>query len=525
MRWHFDAGSEKVMQRRRAFNQRPITPMPTTQYIVLALLAFLLTSQVSEAQSNSAIDFKKMAPLVVEVVDDQGKPIVGATVYPYAMRAVETANGHGYWNDELIGPPKLEATDDLGRATVHYPVNIGAATEPRTTGLVTFEVKHTDYVRIVTHFDLGPDVAKVEMKAGCEIQLSAIDENGRTISDFAVAVAGQLAPDYWGSDDQGGRRTRAASDGTWQTMLIKSQDEGPTLFSGVLPLRVRPDQDVKIRNIKLLPGTRVSGELSDNVPRPVKAGYVIATCAPKPEESSYAEKDPSLVWHDWTEVRDDGTFEFASLPRGGEMQLIAVCDGWLSSTIPPAPNRSTQGQLFQLDKGEAQFEPTLEMEPTGTLELTVHGPDGEPLSEGEVGSWPNQLYLKGGSTLLGSRYKSIEIFKSQLLPPQERQPARPRRDLVMPYHGKLVNGKVTLKGLPLNVNESLALQHPEYVFKGEEGHAQVKLDSPEPKVMTLRAVLPKENAAIDPANLLQQAAEELKAVLPAKKPANNAENK
>ncbi len=493
--------------------------------IVFHLLGVLLTSGLSEAQSKTSIDFKKMAPLVVEVVDDQGRPIVGATVYPYAMRAVENANGHGYWNEDLIGPPKLEITDNLGRATVHYPVNIGAATEPRTTGMVSFEVKHTDYVRIVTNFDLGPEVAKVEMKAGCEIQLSAVDQTGQAISDFAVAVAGRVAPEYWASDDKGGRRTRAASDGTWQTMLIKSQDDGPTLFSGVLPLRVRPDQDVKIRNIKLLPGTRVTGELSDNVPRPVKAGYVIATCAPKPAENSYAEQNPSLVWHDWTEIRDDGTFDFASLPRGGEMQLIAVCDGWLSSTIPPSPHRFTEGQLFQLDKDEAQFELTIAMEPTGTLELTVLGPGGDPLSEGEVGSWPNQLYLKGGSTLLGSRYKSIEIFKRQLLPPQERQPARYRRDVVMPYQGKLVDGKVTLKGLPLNVNESLALQHPEYVFKGEDGHAQVKIDSPKPQALTLRAVLPKENSAIDPARLLQQATDALRSILPEKKPAKVQEKK
>ncbi len=500
-------------------------PRPSACYFPLCIiyLTLVLVSQVAVAQPDDPVDFKKMASLVVEVVDDQGQPIEGATVYPYAMRAVENANGHGYWNDDLIGPPKLAATDSSGKATIQYPVHIGSPTEPRTTGLVTFEIKHTDYVRSVTHFDLGPDVAKVEMKAGCEIQLSAIDANGQAIPEFMVVVAGSLAPDYWASDGQGGRRTRSASDGTWQTMLVKSQDAGPTLFSNILPLRVRPDQDVKIRNIKLLPGTRVTGKLSDNVPRPIKAGYVIATCAPKPAENAYAAKDPSLVWHDWTEIREDGSFEFASLPRGGEMQLIAISNGWLSTTIPAQPNGFTQGQLFQLDKAESQFDLTLEMEATGTIELTVLGPDKTPLSEGEVSSWPNQLYLKGGSTLLGSRHRSMESYQSQLLPPRERKPIRFRRDEVMPYQGKLVDGKVTLKGIPLRASESLALRHPKYVFKGAEGEAQIKLDSSDPKSITLRAGRPSTIALNDPMQLLDQAAEKLKAILTPKQPAKGEE--
>ena len=512
------------MQTRRSLIQLPDIllqkhPLSAARYFSFSLLAVLLISQIADAQSGPAIDFKKMASLVVEVVDDQGKPVAGATVYPYAMRAAENANGHGYWNDELIGPPKMEVTDVSGRATIHYPVNIGAPTEPRTTGMVTFEVKHTDYVRVVTHFDLGPEVARVEMKAGCEIQLSAVDADGKPVSAFAVAVAGRLAPDYWADGEKGSRRTRAASDGTWQTMLIKPQPDGRTLFSGVLPLRVRPDQDVTIRNIKLLPGMRVSGELSENVPRPVKAGVVIACCAPKPAENSYAEKDPSIVWHDWSEIREDGSFEFASLPRCGEMQLIAICDGWLSSTIPASATRRVEGQLFQLEKEESQFEPTVQMEQTGTLELTVLGPNGEPLAEGEVSGWPNQVYLKGGSTLLGSHYRSIDYFERQLLPPQDQQQIRFRRDQIMPYQGKLVDGKVTLRGFPIGHNEPLALMHPQYVFKGEEGYARIQLDSPEPKAMTLKAVLPIANNALDPEKLLQQAGDLLKSVLPAKKPA------
>ena len=479
------------------------------------------------AAAPAAIDFAKMAAQVVEVVDENGKAIEGATVYPYAMRAKENANGHGYWNDKLIGPPKMEATDASGKTTIHYPVNIGAPAEPRTTGSVTFSVRHTDFVSTTVHFDLGPEIARVEMKAGCEIRLTAVDENGSEISKFAVLMAGRLAPDYWDDDPQGGRRTRAASDGTWQTMLVAPQAEGPLLFSGVLPLRVRPDQEVKIRNVKLTPGTQVIGKLSDNVPRPIKSGFAIVTCAPKPAENSYAEENPSLVWHDWVEINEDGTFELESVPRGGEMQIIAICDDWLAKTIPPAGNGFfTQGQLYQLDKDQPRFECTVEMEPTGTVELTVLDSKGQPLAEGEVGSSPNQLYLKGGSNLLGSRYRSIDGVKSQLLPPLERQLLRSSRERTFPFWGKLVDGKITLKGLPIGPEESLSLIHPELVFKGsEDGDIRFKLESPEPKSMTLKAVLPEANKVAETLKVLEQAGDALKAAFKAIEPKAKAAGK
>jgi hypothetical protein len=465
------------------------------QLSTTACLLLLLVQFNHSAMAQAEVDFKKMADLVVQVVDDQQKPVEGARVYAYAMRGAE-GGGHGYWNDALIGPPKTVVSDANGKAVIQYPVHIGSATEPMTTSEVSFQVQHSDFVQQVVHFRIGPASAEVTMKPGCEVQLSAVDPDGNPVPDFAVMMAGPLAPSFWADDGKGGRRTRAASDGSWQTMIVKPQDDGTALFSGVLPLRVRPDQDVKIRNVKLLPGTKIVGTLSDSVPRPVKNGYIIAVSAPKPAENSYADKDPSITWHDWSEIKEDGTFTLASIPRGGDLQVIGICDGWLSATtIPEANNHFIMGQLFQLDKDEPQIELTLEMERTGSLELTVLQPDGSPLNAGEIASWPNQLYLKGGSTLLGQRYRSIQFVELQLTPPEQR--ARPRREsMQLPYQGKVVNGKVILSGLPIGRTESLALLHPHLILKSEnaEGEVPFKLDSPDPKPMTLNTTLPKAAA-------------------------------
>ena len=145
------------------------------------LLLFLQIHHSAQAQSE--IDFKKMADLVVEVIDDQEKPIAGARVYPYAMRGAE-GGGHGYWNEDLIGPPKTVVTDATGKAVIQYPVHIGSSTNPLTTSLVTFQVQHTDFVQQVVHFSLGPATSVVTLKPGCEVQLSSSRPRWKSCSKF-----------------------------------------------------------------------------------------------------------------------------------------------------------------------------------------------------------------------------------------------------------------------------------------------------------------------------------------------------
>ncbi len=411
-------------------------------------------------------DRSEMADLKVVLRDSEGMPIVGALLYPYAMR-VKEEQGHGYWNDEKVGPPTTVTSDEQGQAIVRYPAKIDVGAEIYTTILVTFLVKHTEFVQKVVHFDLGPPQADVTLDAGCEVQISAADEQGNPISPFAILMSGPYATDQWASDGQNGRRSRAVKDGKWQTILVSIPDDGPTLFSSVLPLPVRPKQAVKIRNARLSPGARVKGTLSSDVPRPVSNGRIIATALPKPAGSTYDEKDPSIAWHECTGIDENGNFELPSLPRGGEVQIIAICDGWLSkTTMEEARGTFTMGQLFPLDSLDVR--PTIEMERTGTLEVTVKKPDGSPLEGAEVATWPNQLYYKGGSTILGQEHESRLSVLSQTNPPAPPKPS-PRLSPTSNFSQKTDrNGKAILKGVPVGRNESLALMHPQYTLRTNE---------------------------------------------------------
>lgn len=437
----------------------------------------------SDKTAADEVDVTAMATLTVVLRDAQGAAIANAEVRPYAMRMRER-DGHGYWDQKVYGPPKTAISNEKGEAVIQYPGHVRSGPNVLTTSLVTFSVTHTDFVKKTVHFGLGPQIgaqkATVSLDAGCEVDLSAVGEDRQRITGFGVLMAGPYGPDLWAEGGEESRRSRSIKEGIWQTILVKPQKDGPTLFSNLLPLRVGPSQTVRFRNIPMRPGTKVHGKFAENVPRPVK-GYVVATSVPSPAKNSWEETEPSLLWHDWVEVTPEGTFEFESLPRSGELQLIAICEGWISSTVSDEPVAAAlvAGQVFPIELDEHSF--VVEMEPTGTLEVALVSEDGKPFTEGRVGSSPNQHYLKGGNTSLGQRYRSVHRIGNQLLPPDART-AYPYDELQLPYIREVgPDGMATLKGLPIGRPEYLFFSHPGFVLKGGGQHGlDLKLDSAEP---------------------------------------------
>ncbi|QDT08869.1 hypothetical protein [Stieleria marina] len=469
-------------------------PHTTRCFAVLVLwisVACLYADTPENPIETKSIDQNTMTDLVVLLQDEDGKPVEDAAVKVYAMRMQE-GGGHGYWNSEKLGLPKSVISDKEGRAVVRYPAKVASTPHTMTTRLVTFSVSHYEYVQQIVHFDLGPDKAEVTLKKGCEINLSAVDNDNQPISNFGVMIAGPYDPTYWVDDKAtGGRRTGAASDGTWQTMLVKPQDDGATLFSSVMPLRVRPSQAVRIRNLKMKPGTRVEGRLSDNVPRPIKNGFAITCTAPKPAGDSWNEQDPSVTWKEWTAINEDGTFVLKSIPHSGKVQIIAVCDDWVSVT-EPKHRAFVKGQLFEVD--EDIIHPTVEMEKTGTLEVAVTDQDGKPFTGGKVSSWPNQQYYLGGSTILGRKNNSLLLIENQIRPIDQKKQIDYRIRFKTPFSDQPIEkGNVTLKGLPIGMSDSIMLVHEEYIFDTEDGksdpnRASIRflLDSVEPEKIEVK---------------------------------------
>ena len=100
-------------------------------------------------------------------------------------------------------------------------------------------------------------------------------------------------------------------------------------------------------------------------------------------------KDETLTWRTHATIREDGTFTLPAMPPG-ELQLIAMCDGFVAqSGTPPAfaseHERQNPGTFFGRPQvftvvGGANAEITLAMTPTSECEFHIADPDGKPIA-------------------------------------------------------------------------------------------------------------------------------------------------
>ena len=189
---------------------------PAYWLMIMAVSSLMVTDVVAQeaAQEEAAEHNFVMAELKVVLTGPDGEAVVGAMVMPYAMRMVEI-DGHGFWDQRTLGVPKESVSDAKGVATIRYPASMQMELFGKlTTKLVTFQIKHTDYVRQVVDCELGPDLAQpitstdVQLKKGCEVELAAVDSNGARITEFGVLMAGPYGADIWAKTEDGGRRTQ-----------------------------------------------------------------------------------------------------------------------------------------------------------------------------------------------------------------------------------------------------------------------------------------------------------------------------
>ncbi len=405
------------------------------------------------------------AEFTLTVLGDDQKPIVGAEAYIYAMRCKEDPGSHYGWPSNNMGKSKKITTDQEGKAVLLYPIRFGSEPDWLTTNEISIAITHAEYVKNELHIDPTVGESVKELKAGCELTVSARDASMQSTKEFGILLAGPGQSAKWIMDDQGVKRSRSIPDGQWQMMLVQPDPKGETLFSGIVPVRLKERQAVRLRDVPMRKGIRIVGALDEEVPRPVTEGTVLAWCSPKPAENSWEDRDPTLMWAETTVIQEDGSFVFPSLPRTGEIQLIAICRGWVIEDDGGQPTTQIRGIRINLDEMEVTQEGVddlvLPMIPTGDLEVTVLTPEGEPLKDAIVSTWPNQLIHRGGSQILGATYQSVDVIRAQLDPTFE---AKRNVESVERRYSATTNdeGKVVLKDIPLHHTNSVDVSHDRY---------------------------------------------------------------
>ncbi len=457
--------------------------------LVWLLSAFASNSGWSDDEKENKINWPvELKEFTLKVNDSQGRPVEGVEMRAYALRCEEDAGSHYGWPTYNTGPAPLSKTNAEGEVVLKYPTKFGQPPNWKTTSQISMSLRHPEYVGTEVHLDPRGGGDTTVIKAGCELTFSANDYLGQPITQFAIMMAGPGRGAKWQTKDTI-KRSRAIPDGKWQTMLVQSKDDGIHLFSGILPVRLADEQAVSIRNVVLKPGVRFIGKLEDSVPRPIANGQVLAWCLPKPAGNAWGNDDPSLTWCDIANVDADGTFTFKSLPRSGLIQLIAICDGWVSQNHPDYGNEAT-GWVYELDKleGDNVKEVEVLMKKTGQAKVTVKDADGNPIPRVIVGTYPNQRLLKSGSQILGSGYPSLDEVEYQLSDGEKnlqkkRREEKNKEDPDLPYIGGAngknflqrtdANGVAVLRGIPLNEPENIGFSHDDYILEPDNGREEI----------------------------------------------------
>lgn len=355
--------------------------------------------------------------LRVQVRNLEGDPVEGASVRPYGLRTRVQPSSQWGWVESRHGERPLVKTDEHGVAEVPYPKFV---MEKLETGQISWQVDHEDYIPFLEDRSVDDAPVEIVLQYGRRIVIGAIDaKTGAAIRENLYASLGDGGFGFkeWNLTSSGMLMSRAVDLNRRMLRVFHAPSEGQILFSAPIDLEKHRDKSgVLIRKVKLQPGTRIEGMTDESVPRPVMNGIAIIHVVEGVELEIWEARDS---WTDWTKINADGSFVFESLPRGSVVQIIAVCDGFVSA-FPTEEEIKNVGydskmkekkvleylsirvipQLAEL-KGD-RISPTIRMEQTAICRVKVLDPDGQPLAGAAVVMYPNQYWLGRGSQIVGS---------------------------------------------------------------------------------------------------------------------------
>lgn len=462
-----------------------------------ALLWAFVFCNLATAQDDSTESSDKKKPKVefleckVRVTDPDGNPVEDAKVYCTGMRTRQGQGSHWSWREGLWGPTPKIKTDDFGLAVMQYPKFVHEKLE---TGWMTWSVDHPDFISFREDRDVSDAPAEIQLQRGFRVALTAKNSaTGERVKEDLYAVIGLQGTAKWQLKKNGMLVSGVYPKRKCYLRVMQLKEGKPALFSEMITVDPGDRSRVLLRDIELLPGTRVEGKLDDSIARPILNGYVAGAINLKMSPNDW---DTFWAWSDKTEIKNDGTFVFESLPPGSVWQMIPICDGWvpgdpsIESVAEQFPEQAEQllnglsfrslPQLVELDKDKVSV--NLKMKPSASVTFKIVGPDGQPLEAAKAYMSPNQLWFGGGSTILGRAYSSRNFLVKARRGEEIKWPR------TNPFGGDSGgDGLITIKNLPAR-STSVSVYHDEFqlpIVDGERYYA-FELKEGEYKEITIK---------------------------------------
>lgn len=401
------------------------------------------------------------------VTTPQNKPLAGAKVVPswYVLAmGVSAAFPDGAY------PPLTTDAEGMVRIAAPEAGDSPAITRTRQAfksgmTMVNVSVEHPDYPAAT--FRSQTELDRVALPEPATIAIRAHRENEtQLVPDLELMFNSRAAPAFSNRSVTDGILTLrnvdlSTQESVRQMRVVHFPAQGPALFSEPIALPQREQMSLEF-DVTLKPGVRVEGRLSDEVPRPIRQGKVAAGVIRRFTATNYVS---FLFLTASAEITPDGSFVFESLPTGETLQMVALCEGWVST---PASNAEIQKFAAENDlknwnessymrtqvlpqlaslRGEV-IQPVIAMAKTSSCEVRVLDEQGRPVPEIHVVCYPNHHFLSGGSSMLGQVLNSLDRQQLKYGTGELRRPVL----LVYPpspYSGKTdANGVVVISGLP-----------------------------------------------------------------------------
>lgn len=316
----------------------------------------------------------------ITVTDTEGKPLQGVSIKPVAFRVKEdtgTSLNLKQAVPDLSREPVL--TDARGIAGMECAAK---TTDGATLTALQLAVLRDGYLGSYALFArANVNTSLPLLKAGTV--MAKVMWKGKPVdSDRMCITSSKEIADADNGFIREADRTyvnRSLREGPLLVQAMWKSDEGSLLFSKPVEVMVANGKPVDC-TLDLEPGLRLKGRLDSQVPRPVKNAR-IGVCA-----MNHVKKNENALISigDWQEVREDGTFEFASLPPG-QLRVVVLAEGWMHTYEPDSWNIVRPLNLIMPVPDEV----IIPMTRTATCEVLVLGRDGQPLPGVMVTAWPN----------------------------------------------------------------------------------------------------------------------------------------
>lgn len=400
----------------------------------------------TDATTPDATATAPFESIIVRVVNEMGQAVRNAKLTPTGLRVPNDGSWYS-WDEsnETLPPPREYITDSSGSVAIEYPKFV---MERRATGVIIVHASHGDFVDNDTELQVAAVNPTVVVKRGGRVEIAARLASGKLPAGNLYAIDGRWGTQQWELTAGGKLRSPALATEKTTIRIANCPENGPTQFSRLITVTPKLE-NVQSFDVELELGTRLVGQLDDSVPRPVVGGHVVAQ----------VEASLGNGWADWTEIKEDGTFAFESLPRdeGEVVQLIGICEGYVSTPPGGWKDETAKTAVQTANLGSDEVRHTLTMAPTAKAILKFQNKAGKPIAGVKAAFYPNVSWRSGGSSIVAyPKFSSRELLLSG---------KAPQWGLTQDYPYESTSdssGVVTLLNLPPDQQCMFAATHDEY---------------------------------------------------------------